>query len=151
MRCPPPRDDNGRILPHDHPEVTKDHHTIRHTIPNDLHVESPTYARLAGGAFSESSDGGMSCDEENWVTDAGLHALHYVTEPTHRAVRLNVGALRELGFQVGWDPDRSHEHHVRVSGIGNGSRQKKKMRCSPRRCASCEAKAKWDHVVPSRE
>jgi hypothetical protein len=127
MPSPPARDGNGKIIPHDHPEITNDHYIVRHTVPNDLHAETPTHTRLASGAFSESSDGGMSCDEQNWMADAGLDTLHYVANPTHGAVRLNVGALRMLGLQVGWDPDRGHEHHVCVWGIGNGSKRKRKI------------------------
>ncbi len=58
---------------------------------------------------------------------AGLPALHFVDDPTHGAVRLNVGQLRALGFQVGWDPDGGHEYHGAVWGIGNGSGRRRKV------------------------
>ena len=74
MPSRPARDGNGKIIPHDHPEITDDHYIIRHTVPNDLHPETSTHTRLASGAFSESSDGGMSCDEQNWMAAAGLFA-----------------------------------------------------------------------------
>ena len=69
----------------------------------------------------------MSVDIEEWMAADGLDPLHYVTDPTHGAVRIMVGELRKLGFQVGWDPDNSHLHHGAVWGIGNGSKRKRKV------------------------
>jgi hypothetical protein len=126
MPVDPPRDQQGRIVPHDHPEILNEHHVIRHTLPQDLCPDDGRM-RLASGAFSESSGGGMSVDIEEWMLAAGLDSLHYVTAPTHGAVRLNVGELRKLGFQVGWDPDDAHPHHGGVWGIGNGSKRKRKI------------------------
>jgi hypothetical protein len=65
MHADPPRDGNGKILPHDHPEILETHHVIRHTTPNDLTFDLQTGKhRIASGAFSESSGGGMSVDIE---------------------------------------------------------------------------------------
>jgi len=36
MPKPPPRDQHGKIVPHDHPDILDDHHLIRHTTPQDL-------------------------------------------------------------------------------------------------------------------
>jgi hypothetical protein len=123
MPNPPPRDQHGKITPHDHDEILDDHHIIRHTTPNDV-----PDGRFNSGAFSESTGGGMSVDIEEWMTADGLDPLHYVTDPTHGAVRLKVGDLRKLGFQVGWDPDDAHLHHGAVWGIGNGSKRKRLVR-----------------------
>jgi hypothetical protein len=130
MRAVPPRDREGKIVPHDHSEILKEHHVIRHTVPQDLCPDSGK-KRLSSGAFSESSGGGMSVYIEEWMRVDGLDPLHYITDQTHGAVRINVGELRRLGFQVGWDPDegnpRPHPHHGAVWGIGNGSRRKKRV------------------------
>jgi len=56
----------------------------------------------------------------------GLDSLHYVTDQTHGAVRLNVGDLRKLGLKVGWDPYDKNPHHGGVWGIG--SRGKRRVR-----------------------
>jgi len=122
MPADPPRDNNGKIIPHDHADITDDHHVIRHTTQHDLFD-----GRIASGAFSESSVGGMSVDIEDWMRAAGLGSIHYVTNPTDGAVRLNVGELRNLGFQVGWDPDGGHEYHGAVWGIGNGSGRRRRI------------------------
>jgi hypothetical protein len=76
------------------------------------------------GAYSESSDGGMSVDVEDWIRADGLPTLHYFRDPYHGAVRPNVGMLRKLGLQVGWDPDGGHRHHGAVWGINSSRRRK---------------------------
>jgi hypothetical protein len=81
---------------------------------------------LSSGAYTESNDGGMSVDIEEWILTAGLPALHYVTDPAQGAVRLNVGELRKLGLKVGWDPDGGHIHHGAVWGLG-GPKQRRRV------------------------
>jgi hypothetical protein len=121
MPSSPPRDENELIIPHDHPEILDEYHVIRHTTPHDVHqIEG----RLTSGAFSESRDGGMSVDIEEWMAAAGLGPLHYVTNPDHGAVRLSVLALRGLGLKVGWDPDTGHQFHGAVWGIKSTARRR---------------------------
>ncbi len=121
-----PRDLHGKIKPHDHVEISDDSFVIRHIVPHDLHTDGVTgVTRVSSGAYSESSDGGMSVDIEQWMIGDGLHPLHYLTDPSEGATRLRVGDLRNLGMQVGWDPDGGHQHHGAVWGIGNSSRRKK--------------------------
>ena len=124
MPADPLRDAQGKVISHDHVDIRDEHHVIRHTTPNDLH---PHEKRLASGAFSESTGGGMSVDIEEWMVADGLDALHYVTDPSHGAVRISVGELRRLGFKVGWDPGH-HPHHAAVWGIGNGSSRRRKVK-----------------------
>jgi hypothetical protein len=128
MPADPPRDQQGKIIPHDHAEILDGHHLIRHTTPHDLYQNQVTQEmQIGSGAYSESSEGGMSVDIEEWMTSDGLDPLHYVTNPDHGAVRISVGELRKLGFQVGWDPD-SHPYHAEVWGIGNGSKKRRKVK-----------------------
>jgi hypothetical protein len=127
MPVPPPRDAQGRVVPHDHQDILNEHHVIRHTTRRDIVFDGQGGTRLGSGAFSESDTGGMSVDIEEWMIADGLTALHYVTEPTDGAVRISVVALRTLGFQVGWDPDGGHPHHGLVWGIGNGSKRKRRI------------------------
>jgi len=123
---PPPRDQHGKIVPHDHPEILDEHYVIRHTTPQDL-SDDEGGKRLNSGAFSESKGGGMSVDIEEWMKADGLDPMHYITDPTHGAVRLKVGDLREQKLLVGWDPDDAHPHHGGVWGIGNGSRRRRRV------------------------
>jgi hypothetical protein len=128
MPVDPPRDQQGRIVPHDHNEILDSYHVIRHTVPQELCPDGKTgKRRLSSGAFSESTGGGMSVDIEEWMKANGLGPLHFVTDPTHGAVRLNVGALRKSGLQVGWDPDDAHQYHGGVWGIGNGSGRRRRV------------------------
>lgn len=131
MPANPPRDDRGFVIPHNHDEILNHHHVIRHTTPQDLCRNVDTgERRLSSGAFCESGDevGGMSVDIEEWMAADGLAPLHYVTDPSHGAVRLNVAELRALGFQVGWDPlVGTNLHHGEVWGIGNGSGRRRKI------------------------
>ncbi len=138
MPAPPPRDAERRIVAHDHPDILDSHHVIRHTTPNDLHKDADGTVRLSSGTFSESSDGGMSVDIEEWLVADGLDPLHYVLDQRHGAVRLDVGRLRELGFQVGWDPDHGHSCHGAVWGIGNGSKRKRRILQIAIRVRRCE-------------
>jgi hypothetical protein len=122
----PPRDSAGIVVPHNHEDILDSHHVIRHTTPNDLVTDVDTgERRISSGAYSESSDGGMSVDIEDWMIRDGIVALHYVIEPSHGATRINVGALRALGFQVGWDPKISNPHHGAVWGLTNSKRRTK--------------------------
>jgi hypothetical protein len=117
------------VEPHDHPEILDEHHVIRHTTPHDLHHDRELgCVRLASGAFSESAEGGMSVDIEEWMIQDGIeNPLHYIRDQTHGAVRISVGELRKQGLRVGWDPQNNNPHHCCVWGIGNGSRRKKRV------------------------
>jgi hypothetical protein len=127
MPANPPRDEQGKIQPHDHAEILDDHHVIRFITPRDLFEEEDGRRRVASGAYSESSEGGMSVCIEEWMAAADLRPLHYLPHPSYGARRLLVGELRRLGFQVGWDPDGGHPHHGAVWGIGNGSKKKRRV------------------------
>jgi hypothetical protein len=128
MPAPPPLDADGGVLPHDHAEIPADFHVIRYISPRDLHPESDAITRIGSGAYSESTEGGMSVVIEEWVVAAGLDPLKYAKDPTYGARRIRVGDLRALGLKVGWDPLPENQHHGAVWGIGNGSKMKRKVR-----------------------
>lgn len=128
MRSPPPRDAGGNIIPHDHKEILDSYHVIRHITPHDLHHETSSgVVRVASGAYSESSDGGMSVDIEEWMAADGLLPTHFISDPNHGAVRLRVGDLRQEGLKVGWDPDNGHAYHDAVWGVGKGSSRRRRI------------------------
>ncbi|MGB6799448.1 MAG: hypothetical protein WBE48_23520 [Xanthobacteraceae bacterium] len=126
MPTDPPRDNEGKIVPHNHPEILDEHFVIRHTDPHDLCPDGSGGKRISSGAYTESSDSGMSVDIEDWTVAAGLAPLHYITDPSQGAVRLQVGELRKLGLLVGWDPDGGHPHHASVWNLG-GPKQRKRV------------------------
>ena len=69
----------------------------------------------------------MSVDIEEWMIADGLTQLHYVTDPAQGATRLNVGALRKLGLQIGWDRRRSRSSLCRM---GSRRPEAKEASCS---------------------
>jgi len=125
-RAPPLRDDDGKIIAHDHPEIADDDYVIRHIVPpQDLHPETDTgITRVASGAYSESGDGGMSVDIQRWMHEDNLDDFHYLPDESQGATRIRVGYLRGLGLQVGWDPDGGHPHHAAVWGLKKNHRRK---------------------------
>lgn len=127
MPQPPERDAAGNTIPHDHAEILDSDFVIRYTTPEELHTEANGVCRVRSGAFSESSDGGMSVVHERWIADANIDSMHYAKEKTHGAVRINVGQLRAQGFKVGYDPLPDNPHHCAVWGIGNGSSRKRRV------------------------
>jgi hypothetical protein len=129
----PPRDQSGIVQPHDHPDILNSQHLIRHTTTNDLVKDVDTgKARISSGAYSESTEGGMSVDIEEWMAADGLDPLHYVTDPAHGATRINVGELRAKGFKVGWDPLSHNPHHGAVWGLSNSKRRSKVAKMATR-------------------
>ena len=56
MPKPPPRDQHGKIVPHDHADIPDDYHLIRHTDPQDL-CDDDGGKRLSSGAFSDGIAG----------------------------------------------------------------------------------------------
>ncbi|WP_368507902.1 hypothetical protein [Bradyrhizobium lupini] len=129
MPAPPFRDQHGTILPHDHPEILDADYVLRHIVPpHDLHPDpAKGTVRVSSGAYSESSDGGMSVDIIRWMAADGLDACDYLAEDGMGATKIRVGDLRALGLMVGWDPDTGHEHHGAVWGIKD---QKQRRRIS---------------------
>jgi hypothetical protein len=126
MPSAPLRDANGKIVPHDHDEILDDDHVLRHIVPpHDLHPDRATgVTRVSSGAYSESSDGGMSVDILRWMLEAQLDELHYLADDTVGATKIRVKDLREMGLKVGWDPDGGHPHHGAVWGIKQTHRRK---------------------------
>jgi len=130
----PTRDADGEVVPHDHPDIRDDDYVIRH-IPPAMLVPADNSKplgprRISSGAYSESGDFpfGMSVDIEGWIVAAGLSPLHYLPDPSYGAQRLNVGALRRAGCQVGWDPiPGKNPHHALVWGLRNSKTMRKQV------------------------
>ena len=126
MPAPPLRDQDGKIIPHDHPDIFDDDYVLRHIVPpHDLHPdEARNVVRVSSGAYSESSDGGMSVDILRWMAGDHLDECYYLDDERMGATKVRVGDLRALGLLVGWDPDNGHPHHGAVWGIKQAHRRK---------------------------
>jgi hypothetical protein len=126
---PPPHDDNGRVIPHDHEDISNDDWVIRR-IPGEQLVFDPKVGgkRISSIAFSPSSglNGGMSVDLQKQIEDAGLDAQVFVTTPHWiGSVRFNVGQLRNEEFKVGYDPLKDNLYHGEVWGSFTTSKKRR--------------------------
>lgn len=71
---PPPRDDDGNVLPHDHPEIKNGDGIIRRISEQFVVRDANGNLRISSMAFSPSSGHhkGMSVDLEEEIRCAGL-------------------------------------------------------------------------------
>ncbi len=144
MPLKPQRDENGVVIPHDHPGILPEHGIIRR-VSEELLVNDEKLAgrRISTMAFKPSSgdNGGLSVDLQNEIEKAGLDAKAYVTTPQWMgSVRIEAGQLRDEGFIVGSDPIESNPYHGEV--WGNFTRPKKR-----RLLAICEWFVRIDDVA----
>lgn len=126
---PPPRDQIGEVVPHDHRGITSDDGVIRRVSHHHL-VEDPKAGgkRLSTMAFqaSRGDNGGMSVDLQRLIEEAGLDARKFVISPPWiGAVRFAAGALRSEGLQIGYDPVPGNPYHGEVWGSFTKTLQKK--------------------------
>jgi hypothetical protein len=124
----PPRDANGNVVPHDHPEILNEHGVIRRV--SEEHIvddeKCPTGRRISTMLFRASSgpNGGMSVDLQNEIEKDGHNATLYVTTPRFfGSVRLQACEYRGLGFLVGADPNPTNEYHGEVWGTFTKGKQ----------------------------
>jgi hypothetical protein len=127
--APPPVDENGEVLPHDHDGIEADHGVLRRITMHHLvqDEKAPNGRRLSSLAFQPSSgvNGGMSVDLENEIGAAGLDPKTYIVNPPFiGAVRFAVSSLRRLDFMVGYDPLPTNLHHGEVWGNFTSSKRK---------------------------
>jgi hypothetical protein len=127
----PPRDTEGRVLPHDDADIPGDAYVLRYIIPEWLKpLESrPGQRRLSSAAFSPSSKHrdpyqGMSVDLLQPMLDAGLSPIDRKGDKYEAVVRLQVRGIREVGLKVGPDPQPDNPFHAAVWGIREGARKK---------------------------
>lgn len=120
MLKPPPRDENGNVIPHDHEGIHAQDGIIRR-IPEQHIVfdEKVGGKRISSMAFrcSSGANGGMSVDLEQQIEEAGLDAREFVTNPLWiGSVRFVAGQLRTEGLLVGYDPIDTNPYHGEVWG-----------------------------------
>jgi hypothetical protein len=106
LPSPPPRDENGKVTPHDHPDILSDDGIIRRVDPDQHAVadpKSPTGKRLSSMLLKQS--GGVSVDLQRPIEEDGLDSRNFVTNPKYLgSVRFTAGNLRHSNFKVGYDP-----------------------------------------------
>jgi len=128
---PPPRDANGVVVPHDHPEIDATDRIIRRISEEQCVLDAAGGRRVSTMAFRASTTGnqGMSIDLEASILKSGLDAAVFVTTPQFiGSVWFLAGWLRNENFQVGYDPVVDNEHHGEVWGAFSRARQKLLLR-----------------------
>jgi hypothetical protein len=128
----PPRTADGSVIPHDEPLLNDSNNLIR-KINIRSHIvtdENTGGRRISSAAFSATSDDphfGMSVDLGQSVIASGKQEAD-VVPVGFGAVRLKTGNVRELGLQVGSDPETEttppNPHHGQIWGVKNKYRKK---------------------------
>jgi hypothetical protein len=125
---PPPLDEHGNVIPHDHEGVLAADGVIRRISELQLVKDGQGAKRVSSMAFKPSSEpnAGMSVDLEASIVEAGLDPKAYVTTPRWMgSIRFEAGKLRAEGFCVGYDPLPDNPHHGEVWGAFSTGQQKK--------------------------
>lgn len=126
---PPPRDEAGNVVVHDHAGIAASDGVIRRISDRQIVVDKITGGRRLSSAAFKASHGkgsGMSVDLLREIEHTGLDARTYVTTPRWiGSVKFDAGALRAEGFSVGYDPLPDKPHHGEVWGRVSGAQQKR--------------------------
>lgn len=108
MPLQPLRDENGNVVPHDHPDILPEHGIIRRISEHFLVEDTKTVGRrISSMAFKASTgpNGGLSVDLQHEIEQAGLDAKTYVTTPRWiGSVRFQAAQLRVEELMVGPNP-----------------------------------------------
>ena len=108
MLTPPQRDEQGRVIPHNHPQILDNDWVIRLVFigknepPVDL--KFPEGKRLSLTVWEPSSgvNEGLSVNLQSLIFTGGLESPEKYSKPA--SIMMNVGDIRRLGFEVGYDP-----------------------------------------------
>lgn len=118
---PPPRDEDGYVLPHDdHAAIPDDAFVVRYVHKDQLAPSDDGRKLLSSGAFSETSKErdryqSMSIDILNRLQRDKVDPCTRLPSDHEGAVLIRAGSLRKLGLKVGPDPMRSKTHIMRQS------------------------------------
>lgn len=117
---PPPLNDDGEVIPHDHAGICDSDGVIRRISPQHLvYDEKIGGKRISSLAFQPSTGdrGGMAIDLQRLIEEAGLDARAFVSSPPWiGAVRFTAQALRGEGLDVGFHPLPENPYHGEVWG-----------------------------------
>lgn len=123
----PPRDNNGRVEPHDDPLILDDELLLRR-IPGSQVVTDNGVRRISSGLFSPSSipNHGVSFIRmSKWIADE--RDVIAETPEEFGIATISVGFLRQIGLIVGESPDEEVLHHVEAWRKGERRLTKSQM------------------------
>lgn len=126
----PPRNGDGEVEPHDHPEILDSDRLIRRISKEHLTNDGNGGFRISSMAIEGSSEnGGMSVDIEKLILQDNKNPVDVVTTPRWTgSILLKVQGLRALDLKVGYNPITSppeNPYHGEV--WGNFTKSKKKQ------------------------
>lgn len=117
---PPPRDQNGLTVPHDHREILSDHRVIRRISKEWIVKDANGRQRLSTAALDPSSKDydrycGLSVDIEHFIAAEGLDTKVFLSTPQFtRAISFMLNGFRIRKFFVGYDPSGDNPYHGAV-------------------------------------
>jgi len=126
----PPRDANGAVIPHDHPEILAEHTVIRRISEKQIVLDGKGQRRISSLAFNPSTgpNGGMSVDLEAFIIAQRRDPHAFVTTPVWMgSVCFTAGALRAERLQVGYDPLPDNDCHGEVWGLTGKRAQRRRL------------------------
>ena len=102
----PPRDETGRVIPHDHSEINNNDEVIRRISEKQIILDKNGNCRISSMAYKDAAKkSGMSVDLKQLIEQDGLDPREYVTTPRWiGSVVFKVADLRGREFMVGYDP-----------------------------------------------
>lgn len=115
---PPPVDNNGNVVLHDHEGITPNDGIIRRISEQQI-ISVNGKRKISSMAFKASSgvNAGMSVDLQALIEEAGIDPHEYVTTPRWiGSVRFEAGSLRQAGFRIGYHPLPENPYHGEVRG-----------------------------------
>jgi hypothetical protein len=120
----PQRDQNGLVLPHNHPELQPAHRVIRRISLQMVVPGRSGGLRLSTAVFEPSSLDvdpyrGVSVDLESLIIDDGVDPSAYLVRSFVGAIVVPVSSLRALNLLVGYDPRPDNIYHGAVWEDGN--------------------------------
>ncbi|MGH8507243.1 MAG: hypothetical protein ACREVH_00780 [Gammaproteobacteria bacterium] len=129
---PPPRNEAGEVIRHDHPGILDQDGIIRRICELQIVLDERTgQRRVSSMALKPSTgvNGGMSVDLQRQIEESGLDARVFVTTPRWTgSIRFEARQLRAENLMVGYDPTDDNPYHGQVWGAFSRSVQKRLFR-----------------------
>lgn len=112
----PPLDENNKVIPHDHEEITNEQYIIRRVSHQHVVSDGNGGQKISSMLF-KSNSGELSIDIKKFIEDAGLDVKKFVTNPRFiGSVLICVDQIRALGYKVGYDPIQENPYHGEIWG-----------------------------------
>ena len=132
---PPPRDPEGVVIPHDHPQIYAEDTMLR-GIPTQWIVPTDDgRPRISSGAFQRSGDKyrGMSHGAKKILDCADSSVEEWAGGRFGAVVCFPASELRAVDIKVGWDPEPDDRAHCNAWGTISKGHMKRLAKDANRR------------------